>query len=90
MTQKEQIKELTDKIDTLANNQKRILYLLENDDTTGTKGLVAEVRDLKAQMGNFSDWVKISKAKATVWGMVGTVIIGGIFWFVKLVVAKFV
>lgn len=73
----------------------RILFYLENDGATGSKGLVAEMAQIKidgarveAKIDSFvTEYQKsqaVKKATLTVWGFVGT----GVFLICKFLVEK--
>ena len=47
------------KIEELSDNIKRILSYIENDDSTGRKGMFNDVCDLKDRVGKIEDRYKI-------------------------------
>ena len=78
------------KLEQVENDVKRILYYLENDDATGQEGLVSRVKKIETKQDSQLEREKIFAAKSTVWGMVGTAILAGFMWVVKLVISKWV
>lgn len=68
------------KVDAALN---RVLFLLESDDATKTKGLVETVNDVKKSVEEMQVNSKITKAKNTVYGGVGGAIIAGLIWVLQ-------
>jgi hypothetical protein len=66
----------------------RILYYLEDDPLTNTKGLVSRQQETNDKLDGILEREKIYKAKATVWGMVGAALFSGALWVVKFLLAK--
>jgi molecular chaperone GrpE (heat shock protein) len=89
MTQKERLEELSEKIEKLSDNQKRILHYLENDDATNQIGVIAKMTDIEHKLDGILEREKIYKAKATVWGMVGAAVLTGLFTIGKFIIGKF-
>ena len=69
----------TEEVKALSRKMDRILFILDNDDDTGSKGLVARLDDLKSQFHDFVAQYNIDKAIKKggdtvwkiVWGAVG-------------------
>jgi len=80
-------------VEVLKRDVQRILSYLHNDEGTGEKGLVAEVRDLKANFSNFVSAYKLEKAvkKATIgaWATIGGIVALVAKWIVTLVFEHF-
>lgn len=72
------ISDLKNDVADLKEGMQRVLFLLENDDKTDSKGIVAQVRENTSFRSDF-------KSKTTVLGMVGGAIIGIAFWLLKLI-----
>jgi hypothetical protein len=66
----------------------RILYYLEDDPLTNTKGLVSRQQETNDKLDGILEREKVYKAKATVWGMVGAALFSGALWFVKFIITK--
>ena len=74
-----QISILTNKVDDLETGISRILFLLENDVKTGSKGIVSQVRENTV----FREAIKI---KVTTLGVVGGALSGVIMWIIKTII----
>jgi len=85
---REQLKALQTSIENQEKQINRILHYIENDDTTNQKGIIAKVEDVNNKIDGILVREKVYRAKATVWGMVGAVVISVMVAIVKFVVAK--
>lgn len=74
-----QISNLTNKVDDLEHGISRILFLLENDARTGSKGIVEQVRENTV----FREAIK---TKVTTLGIVGGVISTAVMWIIKTII----
>jgi hypothetical protein len=73
----------TTKIDALNVKVDRILTYLENDDATGSKGLVARTAILEKKVQTSETNEKIKRAKMSVLTIVGSAIISFLAWLFK-------
>ena len=87
MTQKEKnrIDLLEEKVSDMEKNLERVLFYIENDPKTNQPGIVEKLDILNESVRNLIKREEIYKGKATVWGIVGSVVWSGIvaaFWFI--------
>lgn len=75
-SENEQIQSLNTKVD-------RILNFLENDPSTGEKGLVARTKDLEKKIGQIETDEKVKRGKTTVLTIVGSALISFLAWLFK-------
>jgi hypothetical protein len=57
---------------------------LYDDTHTDSRGLVSEVRDLARRVLKLEQKNLIDKAKASVWGIVGGLAVGAVYWLIKV------
>lgn len=72
--------------ETLTEKVDKILFYLYNDDKTGTKGIVQQVRDIRIDLDKVIENQKISMAKRAVWNTVFGAIGGGLIWLAKTLI----
>ena len=78
-----QVSDLMNKVDDIYKNQEefkvistKLLFLMENDPSTGRKGVVAQAYDLSQRVDAIEDSRENEKAKQKVWVAVATVVGG--------------
>lgn len=81
----EKIDNFEDKIDSLEIKLDKILFYMNNDPQTGKKGVIAEMEDLKKTISELLTREQVYKAKATVWGIVGGVIVTATIKFLAII-----
>lgn len=74
--------------EALTVNVKRILYILESDSRTNTKGLVEIVHDTEKRLNNIEISNKQLKSKVATYGVIGGSIISFLVWIGKHFVTK--
>lgn len=83
-----QVKDLHSRLDSLNGNMNKILFYLHNDEDTGEKGLIAEVREMGETLKNFitdtknKDALRAQKAGffGSVFGFIGGIAISAFKW----------
>ncbi len=78
------------KIDELEHKIERLLFILDSDKKTNTKGLVEKVNTINKSLNELLVREKIYKTKAGTWGAVGGIIGGGVIWIAKTIILKLV
>lgn len=78
------------KEDVLAEKVDKILFYLYNDDKTGTKGIVQQVRDIRIDLDKVIENQKISMAKRAVWNTVFGAVGGGLILILKAIIGKII
>lgn len=66
----------------------RILFILQSDDSTNSKGLVEKVGDIRLDFYKLVEELKIQKAKRNIWAAVAGGIGAAILWLIKLLITK--
>jgi len=64
----------------------RILQILENDDTTDTKGLVNTVRDIEVTVDNLVRDRDIQRGKLAVYGAIGAFLTLIVYWVIQALI----
>lgn len=85
---REQLNKLQLSIEEQEKKINRILHYLENDDATSQKGVISKVEDVSSKLDGILTREKVYMAKATVWGMVGSMVIAGVYTAGKLIISK--
>lgn len=85
---REQLKQLQLSIEDQEKKINRILQYLENDDSTSQMGVINKVEDVAKKLDGILTREKIYKAKATVWGMVGSILVAAAYTLGKFILSK--
>jgi hypothetical protein len=80
-----EIEKINFKLDQLGSDVTKILGYLYNDDRTSTKGLIQQVREVRADVDGLLENNKISLAKKTVLYSVLAAIGGTVIWVLKTI-----
>jgi hypothetical protein len=72
----------------LAQDVKKILFLLEANDSLGQEGLLKKVNRIDATLAELLVREKIYRIKATTWGAIAGVVAGASTMGVKAIVVK--
>jgi hypothetical protein len=72
------------RLEELSENVKRILSYLENDETTGRKGIFHDVSDLKDRVGKIEDRHKLQVGLIAVFSSIGA----GLIWLFEHIFIK--
>lgn len=75
-------------LDEVKHKVDRILFILESDDATKTKGLVEKVNEMADDLEDLLTRERVYKAKATTWGIVGGAVITCLGWAGKFIITK--
>lgn len=82
-----------DDVEILKGKVDKILFYLNNDEGTGSKGLIAEVRqlshDFNAFKRSYEDKELIKKTKMTMYGGFGAAILLSIKYIITLIIQHF-
>jgi hypothetical protein len=73
---------------TIEGKLNRVLYILESDDKTNSKGLVETVNYNHSSIQKIHRDNDVLKAKASVWGVVGAAAFTIITWIVQKIIQK--
>lgn len=79
----EEKKYIYGKLNKLDNSVKRILQILENDDSTDTKGLVKSVRDVEAKVFLLYREKDVQKGRNAVYGAIGAFLTLVGYWIIQ-------
>lgn len=86
------LEERTEKVETkleeVQTDIKKILFYMHNDDSTNQKGIVERLQVLQTKVSELVKREEIYKAKATVWGMIGSGILGAGYFIIKYLLTK--
>lgn len=77
-------------VQELKNKLDRIAGFIFNDSTTGTPGLVQQVRDMREDLDKLIDSINIERERRKVWGVVFGAIGAGLVWLAQRIVAHFI
>lgn len=80
----------TDEREDIKDKLSRILFILESDPKTNTKGLVERVHAIEVALDALLTREQIYKAKATTWGIIGGAIGGAVTYIFKFAITKFI
>lgn len=84
-----EIDKLNAKIDQVLRENQRILFYLDNDNKTDTKGIIQQVRDLCIDVKRIKDDMAISAAKRAAIGTMFGILGGGLSGIIYLVAKLF-
>ena len=70
-------------LDDVNKNILRILSYLENDPTTGSKGLVERTKDLEQIVSNIQTDEKVKRGKLAGVAIVGSAVVSVLIWVIK-------
>lgn len=73
---------------SIQQDVRKILFLLESNESLGQEGLINKVNRIDAQLGELLTREKIYRVKATTWGAIAGVLAGAGTMGVKAVVVK--
>lgn len=77
-----------DREDCIEKQINRILYILESDPKTNKKGVVESLEEVREEVQQLKMNDIVFKAKATVWGTVGGVVVSALFMVGKFLITK--
>lgn len=77
-------------IESIKNKLTRVLFLIDNDNATGTKGLVQEVRDIRIDLYKLIDSIMLERERRKVWSVVFGAIGASIVWIVQKILSHFI
>lgn len=83
-----EIEKINNKLDQVLDENRRILFYLNNDVNTGSKGLIQSVRDMGEDISKIKLKMAISGAKRAVWNTIFGVIGGSLAAIVKYIFFK--
>lgn len=75
----QKLEQLETKLDNLEKTLDKVLHYLNSDPLTKRKGLVEEIDELKQTLSNLLTREKVYQAKASVWGMVGALVVTALY-----------
>lgn len=84
----EEKKIFNERIDKLDRNVQKILFILESDNRTNSKGLVETVHENKAKVKELESSEKLMKQRMASYGAIGGAVITAFLWFVKQLISK--
>ena len=76
------------RFERMEDDIQRILFILESDDRTNSKGLVETVQNNKSSIDKIYSEHQVLKAIASIWGVIGAAIFSFVVWVVKEVFIK--